>query len=83
MDPAIPKYNEKLEPADRDICDALAGEIDRGLSRAESRIWHGHPVWFLGGNSIVGYIKRTPGIRLPNALPCLSQMSEPTRDRVQ
>lgn len=64
MDPAIPKYNEKLEPADRDICDVLAGEIDRGLSGAESRIWHGHPVWFLDGNPIVGYSKQKPGIRL-------------------
>jgi hypothetical protein len=64
VDPAILKYNEKQEPGDKDICAALAGEIDRGLSEAERKIWHGHPVWFLDGNPIVGYSKQKPGIRL-------------------
>ena len=64
MDPAILKYNEKQEPSDKDICHVLAGEIDRGLSEAERKIWHGHPVWFLDGNPIVGYSKQKPGVRL-------------------
>lgn len=64
MDAEIPAYNTKLESGDREICDVLAGEIDRGLSGAESKIWHGHPVWFLDGNPIVGYSKQKPGIRL-------------------
>ena len=64
MEPAILKYNEKQEPGDKDICDVLAGEIDRGLAEAERKIWHGHPVWFLDGNPIVGYSKQKPGIRL-------------------
>ncbi len=64
MHQEIQKYNEKLEPGDKDICDVLAGEIDRGLSGAESKIWHAHPVWFLDGNPIVGYSKQKPGIRL-------------------
>ena len=64
MDPEILKYNEKQEPGDRDICEVLAREIDRSLSGAESRIWHGHPVWFLDGNPIAGYSKQKPGIRL-------------------
>lgn len=64
MHQEILKYNEKLEPGDKDICDVLAGEIDRGLSGAESKIWHAHPVWFLDGNPIVGYSKQKPGIRL-------------------
>ena len=64
MHPEILKYNEKLEPGDKDICAVLAGEIDRGLSGAESKIWHAHPVWFLDGNPIVGYSKQKPGIRL-------------------
>ena len=64
MHQEILKYNEKLEPGDKDICDVLAGEIDRGLSGAESKIWHAHPVWFLDGNPIVGYSKKKPGIRL-------------------
>lgn len=39
-------------------------EIDRHLPDAESRIWHGHPVWFLDGNPIVGYNKLKDCIRL-------------------
>ena len=64
MDPEILKYNEKREPCDKIICDVLAGEIDRCLSGAESKIWHAHPVWFLDGNPIVGYSKQKLGIRL-------------------
>jgi hypothetical protein len=64
MEPAIRKYNARHEPADKDICDVLAGEIERGLSEAEDKVWHGHPVWFLDGNPIVGYSKQKPGIRL-------------------
>ena len=64
MDPEILKYNEKREPSDKIICDVLAGEIDRCLSGAESKIWHAHPVWFLDGNPIVGYSKQKLGIRL-------------------
>ena len=64
MIPEILKYNEKQEPDDRQICDLLAGEIDHSLSGAESKIWHGHPVWFLDGNPITGYSKQKPGVRL-------------------
>ena len=64
MAPEILKYNENREPSDKDICDLLAVEIDRCLSGAESKIWHAHPVWFLGGNPIVGYSKQKLGIRL-------------------
>ncbi|MBL8511297.1 MAG: DUF1801 domain-containing protein [Betaproteobacteria bacterium] len=64
MHPDILSYNEKQESGDQEICDALAEEIDRGLSGAESKIWHAHPVWFLDGNPIVGYSKEKPGIRL-------------------
>jgi hypothetical protein len=64
MNPEIRKYNGKQEPGDREICDLLADEIDRGLSGAESRIWHAHPVWFLDGNPIVGYSRQKRGVRL-------------------
>ena len=64
MDPEILKYNEKMEPSDKDICDVLTGEIGRGLSGAASKIWHAHPVWFLDGNPVVGYSKQKLGIRL-------------------
>lgn len=58
------KYNSRQEPGDREICDLLAEAIDRGLPEAENKIWHGHPVWFLDGNPVVGYSKQKPGVRL-------------------
>lgn len=60
----ILKYNEKQETGEKGICDVLVEVIDRGLPGAESKVWHGHPVWFLDGNPIVGYSKQKPGIRL-------------------
>ena len=64
MNPEIAKYNEKLEPNHRELCDLLAQEISKHLPGAENKIWHAHPVWFLDGNPIVGYSKQKPGIRL-------------------
>lgn len=58
------KYNESQAPADQEICDRLAQEIDRHLPEAENRIWHAHPVWFLDGNPIVGYSKLKDCVRL-------------------
>lgn len=60
----ILKYNETQDAGHKDVCVTLAEEIDLGLSDAESKIWHGHPVWFLEGNPIVGYSKQKAGIRL-------------------
>jgi hypothetical protein len=64
MTEEIKEYNAQLTESDREICDALATEIDRGLPKAEKKVWHGHPVWFLDGNPIVGYSRQKPGIRL-------------------
>jgi hypothetical protein len=60
----IVNYNKARDTGDRQICDLLATEIDRTLPDAESKIWHGHPVWFLEANPIVGFSKQKPGIRL-------------------
>lgn len=60
----IPEYNLQQSPSDFKICDALMGIISQELSQAESKIWHGHPVWFLDGNPITGYSKEKKGIRL-------------------
>ena len=64
MHPDTGKYNKAMAPADREICDLLAGEIDRSLSEAENKIWHAHPVWFLDGNPVVGYSKMKDCVRL-------------------
>jgi hypothetical protein len=60
----IPEYNLQQTPSDLSICDALGLIINSVLTTAESKIWHGHPVWFLDGNPIVGYSKEKKGIRL-------------------
>ena len=57
-------YNESQAPADREICQLLASQIDRHLPEAENKVWHGHPVWFLEGNPIVGYSKLKHCVRL-------------------
>jgi uncharacterized protein YdhG (YjbR/CyaY superfamily) len=58
----IEEYNQLLEEAE--LCNKLATLIDEDLKNAENKIWHGHPVWFLDGNPIVGYSKQKKGIRL-------------------
>src|SRR5215472_17058217 len=64
MPPDTAKYNKVTASAEREICDLLASEIDRGLSEAENKIRHGHPVWFLEGNPVVGYGKLKDCVRL-------------------
>jgi hypothetical protein len=60
----ISSYNAALKGEDKKICDILRREIDRALPEAESKIWHGSPVWFLDGNPIVGYSRQKAGLRL-------------------
>ena len=60
----IQNYNNSQTSDDKKICDLLAKTIDNELNKAESKIWHAHPVWFFDGNPIVGYSKQKKGIRL-------------------
>ncbi|HET8809835.1 MAG TPA: DUF1801 domain-containing protein [Flavobacteriaceae bacterium] len=64
MEKEIQSYNNKQATIDQEICNLLAISIAGELPEAESKIWHGHPVWFLGGNPIVGYSKLKDCIRL-------------------
>lgn len=64
MNKEIIAYNKALSADDEAICDLLMAEIDKNLAKAESRIWHRHPVWFLDGNPIVGYSKLKDSVRL-------------------
>ncbi|MFN8294704.1 MAG: DUF1801 domain-containing protein [Chitinophagales bacterium] len=57
-------YNNTQSKEDREICNLLAREINLHLPKAENKIWHSHPVWFLDGNPIVGYSKQKAGWRL-------------------
>ena len=57
-------YNQTQSITDAAICQLLAELIDANLPKAENKIWHAHPVWFLEGNPIVGYSKLKGCIRL-------------------
>ena len=60
----ITAYNNSYDPQTKEICDLLQQEIGQELTDATSKIWHGHPVWFLEGNPIVGYAKRKNDVQL-------------------
>src|SRR6218665_3160077 len=64
MNKDIQAYNEALSNESKEICDTLLREVDNGLPQAESKIWHGHPVWFLDGNPIAGYSKLKNSVQL-------------------
>ncbi|HSR39786.1 MAG TPA: DUF1801 domain-containing protein, partial [Phnomibacter sp.] len=64
MQPAIRQYNEQLAESEKKICDLLADIIDQELAASVSKVWHGHPVWFIEDNPIVGYSKQKKGIKL-------------------
>lgn len=64
MHSGITAYNGKQAAPFKAICDALAAELERGLPQAESKLWHGGPVWFLDGNPIAGYWARKTHVQL-------------------
>lgn len=51
----IVSYNELVHEGYAVVCEGLAECIERHLPVAESKVWHGHSVWFLAGNSALGY----------------------------
>ena len=64
MNKDVQSYNDSHSTAEQEICNFLYQEIARNLPKAENKIWHAHPVWFLDGNPIVGYGKLKSCIRL-------------------
>ncbi len=64
MNEDVTSYNAKQSDDHRALCDLLSRELDARLPGAESKLWHGHPVWFLDGNPIAGYSRQKSGIRL-------------------
>lgn len=64
MQKDIQLYHKALAAEDKLICDTLYEVISGQLADAENKIWHGHPVWFLEGNPIVGYDKLKNCVRL-------------------
>jgi hypothetical protein len=64
MADSIASYNNTQKADAKKVCAALAKHIDKGLPKAEKKIWHGHPVWFDDGNPLVGYAVRKAGVQL-------------------
>jgi hypothetical protein len=64
MNKDIQSYNDSLSAEDKAICDLLADVITSNLAATENKLWHGHPVWFIDGNPIVGYAKRKNDVQL-------------------
>ncbi|HAK11691.1 MAG TPA: hypothetical protein DCO78_06665 [Chitinophagaceae bacterium] len=64
MQTDIANYHAELSAHDRHICIYLAEQINKHLPNASAKVWHGHPVWFIEDNPIVGYSKQKQGIQL-------------------
>lgn len=64
MENSILTYHDVLSPLDREICTILHRNIEQYLPDATSKVWHGHPVWFLHWNPIVGYSKLKERVQL-------------------
>lgn len=64
MPSTVVAYNQARPANEKKICTALEKHIDKGLPKAEKKIWHGHPVWFDDGNPLVGYAVRKAGVQL-------------------
>ncbi len=64
MNKDIQAYNDSQLSQEKEICNLLCKTISSCLPKAENKIWHAHPVWFLEGNPIVGYSKLKNCIRL-------------------
>jgi hypothetical protein len=61
---SVDEYNVKQADQNREMLELLMTEINRGLPQAQSKCWHGHPVWFLDGNPVTGYSVRKDGVAL-------------------
>lgn len=64
MNKDITSFNQRQDGERRVICELLAKEISAALPQAESKIWHGSPVWFLDGNPVAGYAALKNDIQL-------------------
>lgn len=62
--PTVQRYHTAQPRSVRAVLEVLREEICRVLPEAESKVWHGHPVWFLEGNPVVGYSVLKGGPRL-------------------
>jgi hypothetical protein len=60
----IAAYGKALKPTQAAICASLRKSIDTALPTATAKVWHAHPVWFIGENPVVGYSTKSTGVAL-------------------
>lgn len=61
----IAAYVRTQKPQHEKICHLLRAEIDSKLPRGKAKLYHGHPVWFIGENAVVGFqVLAKGGVRL-------------------
>ena len=58
------EYNSDQSADYEAICTELAKLFSKNLPSAESKVWHGHPVWFIDGNPIAGYSIKKSGVQV-------------------
>lgn len=60
----VQNYQSELSAEEAEIGAALIKLFTKSVPEAEAKVWHGHPVWFLDGNPIVGYSLKKAGIEV-------------------
>ena len=58
------EYNADQTAEHEAMCTALAKLFSKSLPTAESKVWHGHPVWFIESNPVVGYSVKKAGVQV-------------------
>lgn len=62
--PDVSAYHLAQPEVERATCEALLARVVQALPEAVGRVWHGHPVFFLEDNPVVGYSVHKDGVRL-------------------
>ena len=60
----IEAYLQGLYSEEALLCEVLHALIVEVLPEAKGKVWHGHPVWFLEDNPVVGYSKLKDSVRM-------------------
>jgi hypothetical protein len=60
----IEMYIKGLDASIAGVALALAHKFDQALPTSEAKVWHGHPVWFLDENPIVGFSLKKVGLEV-------------------
>lgn len=60
----IEEYIQSLDVSVASLASELRNKFDQALPGSEAKVWHGHPVWFLDGNPIVGFSLKKAGLEV-------------------